>query len=108
MNRHHANYSTDQLSDTQEHRGRVLVDRRVQLREYHDGESLQGRGAAEGTNEEGRADQDEWQVECLFCVGLPDFLLVGIGIVGRFLDRLAECLKLVSYLRRFHPASQPA
>lgn len=51
----HADYGGDQLSDAEKHRSRVFVDRRFQLCEYQDGEGLQGRGAAEGTDEESRA-----------------------------------------------------
>jgi len=56
---HYADYGADQLCDAQKHRGRVLINGRLQFREYHDGEGLQGRRAAEGTDKEGRGDQDE-------------------------------------------------
>jgi len=102
---HYADYGADQLCDAQKHRGRVLINGRLQFREYHDSESLQGRRAAEGTDEEDRADQDERQIEGAFGVRSPNRLLVGIRIISRLLNLLAERLKFLPNLRRVHPAS---
>lgn len=99
MNHHNADYGADQLSDAQKHRRRVFVDRCLEFREYQDSEGLQGGAAAERADEEGRAHQDKGHVERAFGVGSPDFLLIGIGAVGGLLDRLADRLKFVLYLR---------
>lgn len=106
MDHHHAEYNGDYLSDAQKHGGHIIVDWRIQFREYQNGESLQSRTATEVYDEEARGDQKERPVEGLFGVGSPELFLVG-SVISRLLNRLAERLKFILHLWRAYPAPQP-